>query len=376
MKRIQWYCLLAVAILGISVSACGCITSLFNSGPSAEYPEVGSYEDYGRLATSSLVFPFQESSVSVSVIVPQGLYEAAADADKRAVLLGEWGDDDDWTTGYYLSFLTDPEMEQVYSTTAEALRGVGSDMTGDSDEYLEFLTVYVQSLTYDTSPDETGPKFPVETVIETAGDCDDKSILLAGLLSQEGYNVSLFFFPDDSHMAVGIASDEPGFRDSGYLFVETTNVSLIGIPTEKFENGATLTSDLFVIPVGNGTMGYGKADETRRIDQAAAKARVRAEEEEASLVVMEENLDVMKRALDEENGLLSHLKSSGDIGRYNAAVSDYNGHVAEYNEVLEEFRTCYGTYLTDVEFTNYVATHLYDRPGLSEAVTAWERGVT
>ncbi len=375
MKQVQWQYLLAVAILGISVAASGCTSSLFNSGPSADYPEVGPYEDDGSLVTSSLEFPFQKSAVSVSVTVPQGMYEAAADADKRAVLLGEWEDDDDWTTGYYLSFLTDPQMKQVYSSTADALRGCMPGTAKGSDEYLEFMTVYVQSLAYDTSPDGKGPKFPVETVIDKAGDCDDKSILLAGLLSHEGYNVSLFFFPDDSHMAVGVAADEPGFRDSGYLFVETTNVSLVGIPTEKFENGEMLTSDLFVIPVGSGTAGYGKADETRRINQAGAKARARAEEEELSLVVMEDDLDVMKRALEEENTALSYLKSSGDISRYNTAVSDYNRHVAEYNQVLEGYRTLYAAYLTDVELANYVATHLYDRPGLSKAVNAWERGL-
>ena len=375
MKQVHWWYLLAVAVLGLSVAACGCTSSLFSSGPTADYPQVGPYEDDGRLATSSLIFPFQESAVSVSVTVPQGLYEAASDTDKRAVLLGEWGEEDDWTTGYYLSFLTDPQMELVYSATADALRADAPKPSENTDEYLEFLTVYVQSLAYDTSSDETGPKFPVETVIETAGDCDDKSILLAGLLSREGYNVSLFYFPGDSHMAVGVAADESGFRGSGYLFIETTNVSLVGIPTEKFENGDALTSDLFVIPVGNGTTGYEKADETRRIDNAAALARLRAEEEELSLVATEEDIDVMKRALDDKNTVLSQLKKSGDIPAYNSAVEEYNRHVAEYNRMLEEYRTDYAAYLTDVEFANYVATHLYDRPGLSAAVTAWERGL-
>ena len=375
MKQVHWQYLLLVTILGISAAICGCTTSLFSFGPAAEYPEVGSYEDDGRLVTSSMVFPFQENTVSLAVSIPEGLYQAASRADKRAILLGEWEDDDDWTTGYYLSFLTDPQMEQVYIATDDALRAGAPDAAENSDEYLEFLSVYVQSLKYETGSDDAGPKFPVETVIEKTGDCDDKSILLAGLLSHNGYNVSLFFFPEDSHMAVGIASDEPGFRDSGYLFIETTNVSLIGIPTEEFENGAALTSDLFVIPVGNGTVGYRKADETRRIDQAAAQARSRAENEEASLVAMEKDLEEMKHALDEENAGLSYKKNSGDFPAYNAAVLGYNRHVTEYNQVLEEYRIRYLRYLTDVEFANYVATHLYNRPGLSEAVTVWERGL-
>ncbi|WFN34355.1 hypothetical protein L1S32_11000 [Methanogenium sp. S4BF] len=375
MKQVHRQYLLMIAVLVVSVAACGCTSSLFSSGPTADYPEVGPYEEDGRLVTSSLVFPFQKSHVPVSVTVPQGLYEVASGADKRAVLLGDWEEDDDWTTGYYLSFLTDPQMELVYSATADALKTGASGTSYSSDEYLEYLTVYVQSLAYDTSPDEAGPKFPVETVVETAGDCDDKSILLAGLLSREGYNVSLFYFPDDSHMAVGVASDESGFRGSGYLFIETTNVSLVGIPTEKFENGEALTSDLFVIPVGNGTKEYGKADETRWIERAAAEARLRAETEGASLAAQEDELDQMKRDLDEENAALSRLKRSGDIRGYNAAVDAYNRRVAEYNQLLEEYRISYAVYLKDVEFANFVATHLYDRPGLSDAVTVWERGL-
>ena len=36
-------------------------------------------------------------------------------------------------------------------------------------------------------------KFPIETVVDRARDCDDKSLLLAGLLSREGYSVACSF---------------------------------------------------------------------------------------------------------------------------------------------------------------------------------------
>jgi len=374
MKLVHRHVLLLIGFILLFTAACGCTTSFFNNGPAAEYPVIGSYEDDGRVATSAMEFPFQKETISMEIALPQGLYDAAAGADKHAVLLGEWKEDDDWTTGYYLSFLNSPAMEQVYSAVADSLKAQSPGIAGNSDEYLEYLTVYVQSLAYDVRPDDSGPKFPVETVIEQAGDCDDKSILLAGLLAREGYDVSLFYFPDDAHMAVGVGTDEPGYRDSGYLFIETTNLSLVGIPTENFENGDTLTADLYVITVGNGTRTYGLADETRKIDEAADTARTRAEDEEAALIEEEADLARMKQALDDENAALSLLKRSGDISGYNAAVADYNRHAAEYNRALEEYRAQYDTYIADVEFFNYVATHLYDRPGLSEKVADWEGG--
>lgn len=67
------------------------------------------------------------------------------------------------------------------------------------------------------------------------------------------------------------------------------------------------------------------------------------------------------------------LKQSGDIRGYNTGVGNYNRRVAEYNQLFQEFRTRYDAYLTDVKFANYVATHIYDRPGLSDAVSVWER---
>lgn len=374
MKPVHWQYLLTAGILVIATLVCGCTAPFIDNGPAAEYPVVGPYEDDGETATSTMEFPFQDDTITVSVALPRGLYAAAAGADKHAVLFGEWKEDDDWTTGYYLSFLNSPAMEQVYAAVADSLEAQSPGTAGNSDEYLELLTVYVQSLAYDVRPDDSGPKFPVETVMEQAGDCDDKSILLAGLLAREGYDVSLFYFPDDAHMAVGVGTDGPGYRDSGYLFIETTNLSLVGIPTESFENGDALTADLYVIPVGNGTQIYGLADETRRIDEAADAARVRAEEEEAALIAEESELAQMKEALDEENAALSRLKRTGDISGYNAAVADYNLHAAEYNGALEDYRARYDAYIANVEFFNDVATHLYDRPGLTAKVADWEGG--
>lgn len=44
------------------------------------------------------------------------------------------------------------------------------------------------------------PKYPVETIVENCGDCEDKSILCASILSLKGFNVSLVKF--DNHMMI------------------------------------------------------------------------------------------------------------------------------------------------------------------------------
>ena len=63
----------------------------------------------------------------------------------------------------------------------------------DSDEYLELMAVFVQSIPY-KSQNLSSPKYPIETYGDREGDCDDKSMLLAGLLAHEGYRVSSLLF--------------------------------------------------------------------------------------------------------------------------------------------------------------------------------------
>ncbi len=76
---------------------------------------------------------------------------------------------------------------------SQKLTKSGSRQNLSDDEYLELIAVYVQSLRYETQ-EQNPAKFPIETVVDRAGDCDDKSLLFAGLLSREGYPVALLLF--------------------------------------------------------------------------------------------------------------------------------------------------------------------------------------
>jgi transglutaminase-like putative cysteine protease len=81
-------------------------------------------------------------------------------------------------------------------------------------------------------------KFPLETITDGAGDCEDTSILFAAIMSYMGYDTCLFLFTD--HMAVGIALESftasghsgPGISsdrhsvevgNTDYYYCETTN---------------------------------------------------------------------------------------------------------------------------------------------------------
>lgn len=91
-------------------------------------------------------------------------------------------------------------------------------------ETLEMVTAFVQQLEYVREVGEY-PKFPIETLAEKGGDCEDTSLLLAALLRTMGYDAILVNPP--GHMSVALAcSDCEGrsYHRNGrkYYYIETT----------------------------------------------------------------------------------------------------------------------------------------------------------
>ncbi|MDR0523159.1 MAG: hypothetical protein LBG62_01875 [Candidatus Methanoplasma sp.] len=73
-----------------------------------------------------------------------------------------------------------------------------------------FILAFVQSLEYEYDSDGTDYdeywKYPVETLYEKRGDCEDTAILYAALMKAAGYDVALINLP--GHEATGIAMPE------------------------------------------------------------------------------------------------------------------------------------------------------------------------
>ena len=69
------------------------------------------------------------------------------------------------------------------------------------------------------------PKYPIETLIEATGDCEDTSILMASILRSAGYGVVLLNPP--GHMAVGIKCNYDygyvTYNGNKYCYIETTS---------------------------------------------------------------------------------------------------------------------------------------------------------
>ncbi len=100
---------------------------------------------------------------------------------------------------------------------------------GLSEEDKTDLTIsFIQNMEYILDLYSKGqteyPRFPVETLVDGGGDCEDTGILMASLLGAMGYNVSLILLPD--HLAVGVEVNATGvhwvYDNVTYYYLETT----------------------------------------------------------------------------------------------------------------------------------------------------------
>ncbi len=109
-----------------------------------------------------------------------------------------------------------------------------------------FVTRFVQYIPYKSDKESLGEdthnRFPVETLVDRAGECTDKSVLLAAMLDELGYDVALLYMRSKSgvnHMRVGISDVETSrwhvdYDGKKYFYLETvlTNAIIGEIPGE------------------------------------------------------------------------------------------------------------------------------------------------
>ncbi|MDO9324763.1 MAG: hypothetical protein Q7T80_07365 [Methanoregula sp.] len=281
-------------------------------------------------------FSFQKSNITITTNVSNAAYYGAKNGDKFAIISQETAPES-LASDYYRAFVDDPHQDLLYADLLKSFRTIRTDHRYSDDEYLELLTIFVQSLPYDNEsaahPDNPS-RFPVETIVEGTGDCDDKSVLLAGLLSREGYNVSLLLFIPEHHMAVGVSGDRMQYRDTGYIYVETTGVSFMGdiprglnqsvkyVPSGEIPQINPITSLPVVIRVGSGPKMFTSTAKT-------------------------EYILLQKKAVDARIALLRvHLNTTSDENtpRYRTLRENYYTYTGIHNYIVKHEQDRVGTY--------------------------------
>ncbi len=108
----------------------------------------------------------------------------------------------------YAEYVDNPADDQWMAHLAGLLENAARGEGWGEFETLSFVLSFVQGWPY-TEDVTTGydeyPRYPIETIVDGGGDCEDTSILFASLVKAMGYDVVLLYLKQDRHMAVGVA---------------------------------------------------------------------------------------------------------------------------------------------------------------------------
>ncbi len=129
----------------------------------------------------------------------------------------------------YSIYASDRMDDQYMRDLTGLFRKYAQQYNMNRREVIDFVGSFVQQLPYTsdrvTTPYDEYPRFPLETLYEKGGDCEDTAILAATILKEMGYEVVLIAFK--RHMGLGVACSEcdgHAYEASGrkYYYLETT----------------------------------------------------------------------------------------------------------------------------------------------------------
>jgi hypothetical protein len=305
-------------------------------------------------------FRFESRKLKISLRVDEAVYKAANKAEKVALVPAEMKDED-LSAELQSSLMDEAAQAPFYDDLLFELRAIKDQMGLDDDRYEELIITFVQQIEY-CDQDADNPKFPIETFVDKCGDCDDKSRLLAALLSREGYEVMLLLFSEEQHMAVGIPSPPLDYKGTGYAYVETTSPAFVGFLADENTN-VKISSNPKVIAVGDGKKPYGKGkavaflrDTFQEMKECIADFKPRIEEQSEACRKQEAVLADLKKKLD-RTPKSDPVKRKAATEAYNRGVGEFNALVGKRNEQAEGLNTCATVH-------NHILKNAFDRPGV------------
>ncbi|MDD1639089.1 MAG: hypothetical protein LUO99_02215 [Methanomicrobiales archaeon] len=253
-------------------------------------------------------------------------------------------------SAYYLGRFTAASEQEMYTSLLAELSRIRRMEGLNDDEYLELITNFIQQIPYDPEA-PLCPRTPTDVIRDGSGDCDEKSGLLLGLLSREGYDVALLLFPDLHHATAGVrisSATTPSFRTFGppgkyYVYVEPTRPTLVGLYDAAFASAPVV-----VVPAGNGTTGY------RAINDVMYVVGVQKRMEEKMTYLLDTRETHLQEILRLENRL-----SDGDYETYD----EYSADSSRYSRLIDEYNQMGKDFIAIQDVHQFLLEHQYDRAG-------------
>jgi hypothetical protein len=198
----------------------------------------------GETTTKTYSWYYKGSSWSLSLNIPDSLYNYYKGLDRAP-------------TRDFSIYVTHPYDDEYLSVIVEKFNYIAITKSLTEAEKVNLVIAFVQSLPYTVDSVTTGfdeyPRYPLETLIDDGGDCEDTAILTAALLHTMNYDVILVSPP--GHVAVGV--NMPGtygsyynWNSKEYFYLETTGEGwTIGQLPNEYKGVSVSVYELKAIPI-------------------------------------------------------------------------------------------------------------------------------
>lgn len=132
-------------------------------------------------------------AAAIQLTINRERYEKVRAESRRP--LGDWA---------YYAQLDMPELDALAATFHQLHHG-RSWCTLEQASNVLYFTQKCITYRYDveTTPAAEWPRYPIETLMDEVGDCEDDVILTAAVLKRLGFEVALLYYP--GHCALGVA---------------------------------------------------------------------------------------------------------------------------------------------------------------------------
>ncbi|MBL7079749.1 hypothetical protein ISS39_05440 [Candidatus Bathyarchaeota archaeon] len=186
---------------------------------------------------------YGDETWAITLYIPEHLYDYYSNKTRLS-------------TADYSVYVTHPLDDDYISTIIAEFHDIAAAEGYDEVQQVELVVAFVQSLPYTSDDVSTGfdeyARYPIETLVDGGGDCEDTSILTSAFLDGMGYGAVLFNLPD--HVAVGVDVDHYGnywlHEDVKYYYVETTGEGWdIGDIPEEHQGHTAIVYPIIPVPI-------------------------------------------------------------------------------------------------------------------------------
>ena len=190
---------------------------------------------------------FNKKNYSISLNISKYLYDYFRNEREHLAYRYQF-QDGELPPNYYSFMLSEHDRPVMHALAEEFSRNAFTEL-----DRINLALSFVQSLPYahdvDTKSTDEYVRYPIETLVDGCGDCEDKVALLTALLYEMEVDFILLVLPE--HMAIGVHCDEVEanqyllFDDKRYYYLETTmpNWKIGQIPEDY------LASEIELVPV-------------------------------------------------------------------------------------------------------------------------------